>query len=81
MENYNREYGGEESTIMFTPTHLLAEGLKAAKSSEPEAGREALNTIKYESAVGSVQFDGHKQAKLPVILLELLRARLESAAM
>ncbi|TNM59718.1 ABC transporter substrate-binding protein [Aliirhizobium smilacinae] len=80
--NYKKEYGGEEPNnhaySHWESMHLLAEAIKAAKSSEPEAVRDALKTIKYESAVGSVQFDDHNQAKLPIILLEIAEGKIEA---
>ncbi|MNI69295.1 hypothetical protein D3C73_1250330 [compost metagenome] len=51
--------------------------MKAAKSSYPETVRDALKTIKYESAVGSVQFDDHNQARLPIILLEIVEGKIK----
>ncbi|MCB1969155.1 MAG: ABC transporter substrate-binding protein [Geminicoccaceae bacterium] len=81
VENYKAEYGGEEPNnhaySHWDSTHLLAEAIKIAGSAEPEAVQAALEENTFESAVGTVKFDDHHQAKLPMILLEIVDGEIQ----
>lgn len=81
VERYKKEYGGEEPNnhaySHWESVYLLAEAMKEAKSTDPDAVRQELSKIKYDSAVGPVEFDDHNQAKLPIILLEIVNGKIE----
>lgn len=81
VARYKAEYGGEEPNnhaySHWESTYLLAAAMKAAGSTDPVKVRDALKTLTYESAVGTVRFDDHNQAKLPIILLELINGKIE----
>lgn len=74
VEAFTKEYGeapNNHAYVHWETVNLLAAAAKQAKSIEPQAVRDALKTIKYESAVGEVTFDDHNQARLPMILLRI----------
>ena len=75
VEDYKKAYGGElptnQSYTHWETTHLVAAAIKAAGSLKSEDIRNALAKIKYESAMGTVSFDDHNQATLPMVLLEV----------
>lgn len=57
--------------VHWDTVNLLAQAIKEAGSADPEAVREALSKITYQSPVGEVTFDDHNQARLPMILLQI----------
>ncbi len=75
VEEYKKAYGGEmpnnHAYTHWETTHLVAAAIKAANSLKGEDIRNALATIKYDSAMGPVTFDDHNQAVLPMVLLEV----------
>jgi branched-chain amino acid transport system substrate-binding protein len=74
VEAFQNEYGeapNNHAYVHWETVHLLAQAIDEADSTKPEAVREALSGIKYESAVGEVTFDDHNQARLPMILLRI----------
>ncbi len=81
VERYKAEYGGEEPNnhaySHWESTYLLAAAIEDAGSADPEAVRGAMQEITYESAVGTVNFDDHHQAKLPMVLLEIVDGKIE----
>jgi branched-chain amino acid transport system substrate-binding protein len=74
VEDFKKEYGEVPNNHAYThweTTHLIAAAIKAAGSFKNEDIRNALSKIKYDSAMGSVTFDDHNQAVLPMVLLEV----------
>ena len=75
VEEYKKAYGGEmpnnHAYTHWETTHLIAAAMKAAGSLKNDDIRNALSKIKYDSAMGSVTFDDHNQAILPMVLLEV----------
>lgn len=75
VEDYKKAYGGEmppnHAYTHYETMHLLAQAIRNAKSLKNDDIRQALATIKYDSAVGPVTFDDHNQAILPMMLLEV----------
>lgn len=68
---YNGEMPNNHAYTHWETTHLVAAAIKAANSLKNEDIRNALSKIKYDSAMGSVSFDDHNQAVLPMVLLEV----------
>lgn len=66
-----REAPNNHAYVHWETVHLLGKAVEAAKSTDRAKVRDALKTIKYDSAVGEVTFDDHNQAKLPMILLQI----------
>lgn len=74
VANYKKKYDELPQTHAYThweTIHLLAAAAKAANSTDQKAIRDALTSIKYEGAMGTVRFDDHNQAEVPLILLEI----------
>jgi branched-chain amino acid transport system substrate-binding protein len=74
VANYKKKYDELPQTHAYThweTIHMLAAAAKAANSTDPKAIRDALTSIKYESAMGVIRFDDHNQAEAPLILLEI----------
>ena len=76
VEDYKKAYAGEmpnnHAYTHWETTHLVAAAIKSANSLKAEDVRNALAKLKYDSAMGSVTFDDHNQAVLPMVLLEVL---------
>jgi branched-chain amino acid transport system substrate-binding protein len=76
VEDYKKAYGGEmpnnHAYTHWETTHLVAAAIKAANSLKGEDVRNALAKVKYDSAMGTVTFDDHNQAVLPMVLLEVV---------
>lgn len=74
-DDYKAAYGGETPNFLaysyWETMHLLAQVIRDTKSAKPEVLQKAFQTVKYESVLGSVQFDDHHQANLPMMLLEV----------
>ncbi len=68
---YNGEMPNNHAYTHWETTHLVAAAIKAANSLKNDDIRNALSKIKYDSAMGSVTFDDHNQAVLPMVLLEV----------
>jgi len=66
-----REAPNNHAYVHWETVHLLGKAIEVAKSTDRAKVRDALKTIKYDSAVGEVTFDDHNQARLPMILLEI----------
>lgn len=75
VADYRAANGGEmpnnHAYTHWETTHLIAAAIKAANSFKNEDIRNALSKIRYESAMGTVTFDDHNQAILPMVLLEV----------
>jgi branched-chain amino acid transport system substrate-binding protein len=75
VQDYKKAYDGEmpnnHAYTHWETTHLIAAAIKAAGSFKNEDIRNALARIKYDSAMGTVTFDDHNQAILPMVLLEV----------
>ena len=75
VEDYKKAYGGEmpnnHAYVHWETLHLVAQAIRNAKSLKNEDIRNALSKITYESAMGTVTFDDHNQAVLPMVLLEV----------
>jgi branched-chain amino acid transport system substrate-binding protein len=75
VEDYKKAYGGEmpnnHAYTHWETTHLVAAAIKSANSLKNEDIRNALAKIRYDSAMGTVTFDDHNQAVLPMVLLEV----------
>jgi len=72
--DYQKAYGGEMPSVQaYSPwesLHLLARAAQEAGSVDNARIRRALLQIKYESVMGTVTFDDHQQAILPMVLVE-----------
>jgi branched-chain amino acid transport system substrate-binding protein len=72
--DYQKAYGGEMPSVQaYSPwesLHLLARAAQEAGSVDNASIRRALLRIKYESVMGTVTFDDHQQAILPMVLVE-----------
>jgi branched-chain amino acid transport system substrate-binding protein len=72
--DYQKAYGGEMPSVQaYSPwesLHLLARAAREAGSVDNASIRRALLRIKYESVMGTVTFDDHQQAILPMVLVE-----------
>jgi branched-chain amino acid transport system substrate-binding protein len=75
VKQYEAAYGGEEPNThayqFWETTHLLAQAIVNAKSTDGDAVRAALSAIKYNSPMGTIVFDDHNQARRPMILVEV----------
>jgi len=75
VKRYEAANGGEEPNThayqFWETTHLLAQAMINAKSTEGDAVRAALSAIKYSSPMGTIVFDDHNQARRPMILVEV----------
>jgi branched-chain amino acid transport system substrate-binding protein len=75
VKRYQAAYGGEEPNPhayqFWETTHLLAQAMIDAKSTDGDAVRAALSAIKYDSPMGKIIFDDHNQARRPMILIEV----------
>jgi branched-chain amino acid transport system substrate-binding protein len=75
VKRYEASYGGEEPNThayqFWETTHLLAQAMINAKSTDGDAVRAALSAIKYDSPMGTIVFDDHNQARRPMILVEV----------
>jgi branched-chain amino acid transport system substrate-binding protein len=78
VEDYKKAYGEVPNNHAYThweTVHLLAAAIKQANSLKPEDIRNALAKIRYDSAMGTVTFDDHDQAILPMVLLQVENGR------
>ncbi len=66
-----REAANNHAYVHWETTHLIAKAVAAAGSVDRLKVRDALSSIKYDSAMGEVTFDDHNQARLPMILLQI----------
>lgn len=75
VKTYEAAYGGEEPNThayqYWETTHLLAQAITEAKSTDSGAVSAALSAIKYNSPMGIIVFDDHNQARRPMILIEV----------
>jgi branched-chain amino acid transport system substrate-binding protein len=75
VKRYEAAYGGEEPNThayqFWETTHLLAQAMINAKSTDGDAVRASLSAIKFDSPMGTVVFDDHNQARRPMILIEV----------
>lgn len=75
VKTYEAAYGGEEPNThayqYWETTHLLAQAMIDAKSTDGDAIRTALSAIKYDSPMGPITFDDHNQARRPMILVQV----------
>lgn len=75
VKKYEATYGGEEPNThayqFWETTHLLAQAMINAKSTDGDAVRAALSAIKFDSPMGTITFDDHNQARRPMILIEV----------
>lgn len=76
VQRYQAAYAGEmpnnHAYTHYDTMQLLGAAMKQAGSASPAAVRDVLPKIKYESGVGPTTFDDHNQARLPMILLEVV---------
>jgi branched-chain amino acid transport system substrate-binding protein len=79
VEDYKKANGGEmpnnHAYTHYDTLQLVAQAIRNAKSAKGDDVRNALTTIKYESPMGSVTFDDHNQAILPMALVEIIDAK------
>lgn len=80
VEKYTKKYGQEPHFVgfeMYEGVKLLAQAIKEAGSTKPEAIRDALKKTKGDSILGTIQFDNHHQAHNQAMILEVKKGRLE----
>jgi branched-chain amino acid transport system substrate-binding protein len=74
VDDYKKVYAGEVPSVQaYSPwesLHLLARAAQEAGSVDNDKIRRALTQIRYESVMGTVTFDDHQQAVLPMVLVE-----------
>ena len=79
VEDYKKANGGEmpnnHAYTHYDTLQLVAQAIRNAKSAKGEDVRNTLAGIKYESPMGSVTFDDHNQAVLPMALVEIVDAK------
>ncbi|MEJ8846035.1 ABC transporter substrate-binding protein [Variovorax rhizosphaerae] len=79
VEDYKKANGGEmpnnHAYTHYDTLQLIAQAVRDAKSAKGEDVRNTLAGIKYESPMGSVTFDDHNQAVLPMALVEIVDAK------
>ncbi|MEJ8855173.1 ABC transporter substrate-binding protein [Variovorax robiniae] len=79
VEDYKKANGGEmpnnHAYTHYDTLQLIAQAIRNAKSAKGEDVRNTLAGIKYESPMGSVTFDDHNQAVLPMALVEIVDAK------
>ncbi|MDB5818830.1 MAG: receptor ligand binding region family protein [Rhizobacter sp.] len=75
VADYKKKYEGEtpnnHAYTHYDTVQLIAQAARNAKSTSAADIRTALTTIKYESPIGSVSFDDHNQAVIPLVLVEI----------
>ncbi len=75
VEDYKKMFNDEVPSFLsyayWETMHLLAQAIREAKGVNKDALYKALENIKYESVLGSVRFDDHHQANLPMMLIEV----------
>lgn len=75
VEDYRKANGGEmpnnHAYTHYDTMQLVAQAIKSANSLKGEDVRNALAKIKYDSPMGTVTFDDHNQAVMPMVLLEI----------
>ena len=75
VNDYKEAYKGEVPNFLaysyWETMHLLAQAIRDAKSVKGDALAKSLREIKYQSVLGSVQFDDHNQANIPMMLLQI----------
>jgi len=78
--DYMKMWDGEVPNFLaytyWETAHLIAQAIKEAGSVDPEALHKALEAIKYESVMGTVQFDDHHQANLPMVMTEISNGKI-----
>ncbi|MGQ9653975.1 MAG: ABC transporter substrate-binding protein, partial [Thermodesulfobacteriota bacterium] len=62
---------------MYEGVLLLAQALRSANSTKPEAIRDALKKVRWGSILGEIQFDDHHQAHNRALIMEIRKGRLE----
>lgn len=76
VEDYKKANGGEmpnnHAYTHYDTVQLVAQAIRSANSLKADDVRNALSKLKYESPMGSVTFDDHNQAILPMVLLEIV---------
>ena len=85
VDEYKKAYGGEmpnnHAYTHYDTVQLIAQAVKSANSLKGEDVRNALARIKYESPMGTVVFDDHNQAVMPMVLLEITDGKPEIKGM
>jgi branched-chain amino acid transport system substrate-binding protein len=79
VTRYTAKYKEEPHYVSFEnyeAVHLIAEAVKAAGSTKPEAVRDAIRKIRYPSMLGTVAFDDNHQAHNKVLILEVKDGKL-----
>ncbi|WP_417208565.1 ABC transporter substrate-binding protein [Antarctobacter sp.] len=75
VATYMQKYDGEEPNNHayghWETVHLLASAIDAADSTEADAVIAALETINFQSPMGTITFDDHHQAIRPMLMLEI----------
>jgi branched-chain amino acid transport system substrate-binding protein len=85
VDDYKKANGGEmpnnHAYTHYDTVQLIAQAVKSANSLKGEDVRNALAKIKYESPMGTVVFDDHNQAVMPMVLLEITDGKPEIKGM
>ena len=80
VEKYTRKYGQEPHYVafeMYEGVLVMAEAIRAAGGTRPDALRDALRKARVESILGAIEFDGHHQAHNKALIMEIKGGRLE----
>lgn len=80
VERYTKRFGQEPHYVgfeMYEGVLLLAQALRSANSTKPEAIRDALKKVRWGSILGEIQFDDHHQAHNRALIMEIRKGRLE----
>ena len=80
VEKYTKKDGQKPHYVgfeMYEGVKLMAQAIKDAGSTKPEAIQAALKKAKGESILGTIQFDDHHQAHNRALILEVKKGRLE----
>jgi branched-chain amino acid transport system substrate-binding protein len=72
----NREEPHYVAFANYEAVQLIAEAIKAAGSTKPEALRDAIGKIRFTSMLGTVAFDDHHQAHNKALILEVKDGKL-----
>jgi len=79
VARFAQKYKEEPHYVAFAnyeAVHLIAEAIKAAGSTNPDAMRDAITKTRYASMLGTVAFDDHHQAHNKVLILEVKDGKL-----
>lgn len=80
VDRFTKKFGQEPHYVafeMYEGVQVLAEAIRAAGGTKPEAVRDALRKVRAESILGTIEFDDHHQAHNRALITEIKGGRLE----